>query len=382
MSDMHVVIAMNGVTGRMGRSQHLERSIMAIRRQGGVVLPNGDRIIPEPILVGRNEQRLSELAGQFDLTRWSTDVGAVLRDPDVDVYFDSQLTHLRSKLVREAIDAGKAIYCEKPLAETSETAYDLVSLAKSAGVKNGVVTDKLFLPGLIKLRKLIDEEFFGRILSVRIDFGYWVFEGFDREPQRPSWNYKADEGGSIILDMFPHWYYVIEGLFGEIESVSTLGTTHVPLRFDKGEEYDATADDAAYATFVLAGGVVVQVNSSWTTRVHRDDLVTFQVDGVEGSAVAGLRDCVVQSRADTPTLFWNPDIPNETDFRAGWTPVEDRAECDNGFKVQWEKYLRHIVCDDPFPWDFHSAARGADLVDAATTSWRERRWVDMSEVRS
>ncbi|HEU4320592.1 MAG TPA: Gfo/Idh/MocA family oxidoreductase [Acidimicrobiia bacterium] len=377
MADRTLTIAMNGVTGRMGRSQHLERSIMAIRDQGGVETSHGE-VMLEPILVGRNRERLAELARRFSLERWTTDLTSVLADPEVDIYFDSQRTDLRADAAIAAISAGKTIYCEKPLAETADVAHDLAARARSAGVKNGVVQDKLFLPGLLKLKGLIDEGFFGRILDVRIDFGYWVFEGHDQPAQRPSWNYRAEEGGSIILDMFPHWQYVIEGLFGPIESVSALGVTHIPTRYEDGEPYQATADDAAYGMMTLASGAIVQVSSSWVTRVNRDDLVIFQVDGVEGSAVAGLRDCKVQPRSDTPRPVWNPDIPNPHDFRSQWTEVRAGEQFDNGFKLQWEQFVRHVVDDEPFPWDFASAARGSDLVDAAMTSWRERRWVDLA----
>lgn len=378
MPDRNVVIAMNGVTGRMGRSQHLERSIVAIRDQGGIELADGSKVLPEPILVGRNEDRLAELAARFGLERWTTDVTGVLADPDVDVYFDSQRTDLRADSVIAAIEAGKSVYCEKPLAESAGVARDLARRARLAGTKNGVVQDKLFLPGLLKLRKLVENGFFGRIVGITVDFGYWVFEGYDRQAQRPSWNYKSEEGGSIILDMFPHWQYVIEGLFGPIESVSVLGVTQIPQRYDAGEAYAATADDAAYGTMVLESGAVVQITSSWVTRVNRDDLVVFQVDGVEGSAVAGLRDCAVQARNETPNAIWNPDIPNPIEYRDLWSPVEADETYENGFKLQWEQFIRHVVAGDPFPWNFESAARGSDLVDAAMRSWHERRWVDMA----
>ncbi|MFZ0013197.1 MAG: Gfo/Idh/MocA family oxidoreductase [Acidimicrobiia bacterium] len=380
MTSRPLVIAMNGVTGRMGRSQHLERSIMAIREEGGVELSDGSRILPEPVLVGRDEARLMGLADRFGLDNISTDVQGVLADPDVDVYFDSQRTDLRADAVLAALDAGKAVYCEKPLAESAAVAHDLARRAQASGAKNGVVHDKLFLPGLLKLRRLVDEGFFGRILGIEVDFGYWVFEGGDRPAQRPSWNYKAEEGGSIILDMFPHWQYVIEGLFGPIESVSALGVTHIPTRFDEGGVYDATADDAVYATLTLESGAVAQISSSWATRVNRDDLVVFQVDGVAGSAVAGLRDCAVQTREETPDAVWNPDVPNPIDHRSLWSPVDAGETYDNGFKLQWERFIRHVVADEPFPWDFASAARGSDLVEAAMRSWRERRWVDLSDV--
>jgi predicted dehydrogenase len=334
------------------------------------------------VLVGRDESKLADLASRYDIADWSTDLDSVLGDPSVDIYFDSQLTSLRAAAVEAAIGAGKAVYCEKPLAEDSATARRLLQQATDAGVKHGIVQDKLFLPGLIGLRSLVDSDFFGRVLSVRGDFGYWVFEGETEPSQRPAWNYKAEEGGSIILDMFPHWQYVVEDLFGEIASVTVLGATHIPVRFDDGVAYDATADDAAYAILELKNGVIVQINSSWATRVYRDELVVFQVDGVNGSAVAGLQHCRQQHRSATPRPVWNPDVPNPIDFRAGWVDVPEGTDTDNGFKLQWEAFLRHVADDAPFPWTLAAGVRGLELVDAALRSWEQRRWVDLSEVRA
>jgi predicted dehydrogenase len=382
MAERTIRVAMNGVTGRMGRNQHLERSIVAIRDEGGVETATGDRIVPLPVLVGRDESKLADLASRYDIADWSTDLHSVLGDPSVDIYFDSQLTSLRAAAVEAAIGAGKAVYCEKPLAGDSATARRLLQQATDAGVKHGIVQDKLFLPGLIGLRSLVDSDFFGRVLSVRGDFGYWVFEGETEPSQRPAWNYKAEEGGSIILDMFPHWQYVVEDLFGEIASVTVLGATHIPVRFDDGVAYDATADDAAYAILELKNGAIVQINSSWATRVYRDELVVFQVDGVNGSAVAGLQHCRQQHRSATPRPVWNPDVPNPIDFRAGWVDVPAGTDTDNGFKLQWEAFLRHVADDAPFPWTLAAGVRGLELVDAALRSWEQRRWVDLSEVRA
>jgi predicted dehydrogenase len=376
-----VTVAMNGVTGRMGRIQHLERSIMAIRNQGGVARADGSAIQVRPILVGRDEDRLRRLATAYSIPDVSTDLDAVLADPAVDVYFDAQITGARAAAVGKAIAAGKHVYCEKPLSADAATARGLAEAAARAGLKVGIVQDKLFLPGLLKLRRLIDSGFFGRLLAVRIDFGYWVFEGHVEPSQRPSWNYRAEDGGGIVLDMFPHWQYVIEDLFGPIEAVSVVATTHIPERVDEqGRKYTATADDAAYGFVVLEGGAIVQINSSWCTRVNRSDLVTFHVDGTDGSAVAGLRDCVQQHRSATPRPTWNPDVPNSTDYRAGWLPVPSIGAEDNAFKAQWEHFLRHVVDGAPFPWTFDVAARGNDLVAAAWRSSAERRWVSLREV--
>jgi predicted dehydrogenase len=376
-----VTVIVNGVTGRMGYRQHLVRSLLAIREQGGLPTGDGDRIWPELVLVGRNPDRLAEIAQRHALSDWTTDLDDALARDDVDIYFDAQLTQAREKAVRAAIAAGKHVYTEKPLADSVQTALELANAAAQAGVKHGVVQDKLFLPGLRKLKRLVDGGFFGRILSVRGEFGYWVFEGDWQAAQRPSWNYRAEDGGGIVLDMFPHWHYVLERLFGPVRAVTAVAATHVPRRVDeRGEEYEATADDAAYAIFELAGGIVAQINSSWTVRVHRDELVEFQVDGTHGSAVAGLRTCRIQHRGSTPKPVWNPDLPNAESFRDQWQVVPDNEEYDNGFKLQWEAFLRHVVEGTPFPWDFASAARGVQLAELGLISAREGRRVEIPEL--
>jgi predicted dehydrogenase len=369
---------MNGVTGRMGTNQHLVRSILAIREQGGVPLSDGRVAWPDPILVGRDEGKLRQLAAEHGIERWSTDLERCLADPEDSIYFDALTTQLRPATVHKAIAAGKHIYCEKPVASDLATALDLARLARNAGVKNGVVQDKLWLPGLRKLNQLIEAGRLGRLLSVRMDFGYWVFNGFDAPSQRPSWNYRKEEGGGIILDMYCHWRYVVEGLFGPIRSVLALAATHIPERLDEGgKAYQATADDAAYGILALDDGLVVQINSSWNTRVRRDDLLTVHVDGTEGSAVAGLRDCWIQDGASTPRAVWNPDIPQPIDFYQSWDKVAEGELFDNAFKAQWELFLRHVAAGGDFPWDFLQAARGVQLAELAERSSRERRWLDI-----
>jgi predicted dehydrogenase len=371
-------IIMNGVTGRMGTNQHLVRSIVALRKQGGIQLPNGDTLQVDPILVGRNEQKLRQLAETHGIERWSTNLQECLANPSDEIYFDAQSTPLRSEGLRAAIRAGKHIYCEKPIASDLPTALELVRLARQAGIKHGVVQDKLFLPGLLKLKRVIDSGFLGKLLSVRGEFGYWIFEGDWQAAQRPSWNYLKEDGGGIIIDMFCHWRYVLDQIFGEVRAVSCLGTTHIPERFnEKGQRYTVTTDDAAYGTFELDGGIIAQINSSWSVRVYRDELLSLQVDGTLGSAIAGLHSCKVQSRVNTPRAIWNPDVPNTHDFRADWMEVPDNQTFDNGFKVQWELFLRYIVCDEPFPWTLLEGAKGVQLAELGLQSWQERRWLDV-----
>jgi predicted dehydrogenase len=372
-----ITIAMNGVTGRMGTNQHLVRSLLAIRDQGGIAVGAGEHLWPVPTLVGRDERKLAALAEPHEL-EYTTDLAAAL--DAADVYFDAQVTSRREAAVRAAIDAGRHVYCEKPLTEDCDSALALARAADAAGVKHGVVQDKLFLPGLRTLKRVLDSGALGRVLSVRGEFGYWVFPGPDPAPQRPSWNYRAQDGGGIIADMFAHWRYVLDELFGAVHGVFAYGTTHIPVRHDEqGEPYDATADDAAYAIFELAGGVIAQMNSSWCVRVDRGELFELQVDGTDGTAVAGLRECRLQPAAATPRSIWNPDLPDPVDHRAAWMPVP-REDPDNAFKAQWELFLRHVALDEPFPWDFHAGARGVQLSELGLRSWRERRWMEVPEL--
>ena len=381
MATQRIGLIMHGVTGRMGMNQHLIRSIVAIRAQGGVLLSNGDRLMPDPILVGRNAEKIEALAREHGNLRFTTDLDAALANKDDTVFFDAATTQMRPTLVKKAIAAGKHVYCEKPCATNVQEAMELYEAAKAAGVRHGVVQDKLWLPGLLKLKRLIDSGFFGEILSVRGEFGYWVFEGDWMPAQRPSWNYRKEDGGGMILDMLCHWRYVIDNLFGNVQAVSCLGATHIPQRWDEnGQPYKATADDAAYATFQLDTGVIAHFNSSWAVRVRRDDLLTLQVDGTHGSAVAGLRGCVSQARVNTPKPVWNPDIAQPIDFMANWEEVPDNAEFDNAFKAQWELFLRHVVEGGEFKWNLREGVKGVQLVEAGLQSWEQRRWVDIDQL--
>ncbi|MEY9103409.1 putative dehydrogenase [Sinorhizobium fredii] len=375
-------IILHGVTGRMGYNQHLVRSILAIRDQGGLTLKSGERLEIDPIIVGRNRDKMEQLAKRHNIARWSTDLDAAMADPKDQIFFDAGTTLMRADLIGKALDAGKHVYCEKPISDDLKIAVKLARKARASGLKHGVVQDKLFLPGLRKLAMLRDSGFFGKILSVRGEFGYWVFEGDWGVPaQRPSWNYRKNDGGGIILDMLCHWRYVLDNLFGEVKAVSCLGATHIPRRVDEqGRTYDCDTDDAAYATFELEGGVIAQVNSSWTVRVRRDDLVTFQVDGTHGSAVAGLTKCWTQHRVNTPKPVWNPDQPQTIDFYKTWDEVPDTQVFDNGFKAQWEMFLRHVAEGAPWPYGLEAGAKGVQLAELGLKSWAERRWLDVPEL--
>lgn len=382
MPTQRLGIIMHGVTGRMGMNQHLIRSIVAIRNQGGVTLSNGDKVMPDPILIGRNAEKIEALARAHKIERWGTDLDQALANKDDTVFFDAGTTQMRPTLLAKALRAGKHVYCEKPIATTLAEAMDIAQVAEKSGLKHGAVQDKLFLPGLRKLDMLRRAGFFGRMLSLRLEFGYWVFEGDLQPIQRPSWNYRAEDGGGMILDMMCHWRYVLDNLFGEVKSITCLGATHIPQRWDEaGQPYKATADDAAYAIAELVGHngepVVAQLNMSWATRVNREDLVTFHVDGTHGSAVATLTDCKAQSRVNTPRPVWNPDVKQTMHFTEQWQEVPDTQVYDNGFKIQWEHFIRHVVEDAPYKWTLPEGAKGVQLVEAALQSWKERRWVDV-----
>ncbi|WP_435531410.1 Gfo/Idh/MocA family protein [Ruania halotolerans] len=385
MSTRTLRIAMNGITGRMGYRQHLLRSILPIRDQGGVLLPDGTKVQVEPILVGRRENALAEIAAEHNIAEWTTDLDGIINDPATDIVFDASMTSLRADTLTKAMKAGKHIFTEKPTAETLSEAIELARLRTETGVTAGVVHDKLYLPGLVKLRRLVDEGFFGRILSLRGEFGYWVFEGEHQAAQRPSWNYRAEDGGGMTTDMFCHWNYVLEGILGSVKSVTAKTITHIPTRWDeKGAEYPATADDAAYGIFEIAGpngeDIVAQINSSWAVRVYRDELVEFQVDGTHGSAVAGLNKCVAQQRAHTPKPVWNPDLPVTESFRDQWMEVPANGDLDNGFKAQWEEFLRDALAGREHRYDLLSAARGVQLAEAGLASSAEGKRVELDPI--
>jgi predicted dehydrogenase len=381
MTEHKIGVIMNGVTGRMGTNQHLMRSIAEIIKQGGVRISPGETIMPDPVLIGRDENKLKRLCQLSGVKKMSTDLDQALADPANVIYFDAQITGKRAEAIRKAVKAGKHIYCEKPIAINTTQAMELYELCKEHHVKHGVVQDKLWLPGIIKIKRLIQQGFFGRVLSVRGEFGYWVFEGNSIPAQRPSWNYRKEDDGGIITDMLCHWRYLLDNVFGKVKAVSCLGATHITERFDEeGKPYKCTADDSAYATFELEGGMIAQFNSSWTVRVRRDDLLTLQVDGTKGSAVAGLRECYIQHYGNTPKPVWNPDIPQPINFFEGWAKVPEQETYDNAFKVQWELFLKHIVRGDPFPWDMREGVKGVQLAEKGLESWSKKCWVNIPEL--
>ena len=375
-------VIMNGVTGRMGTNQHLIRSLAAIISQGGVKVSDNEIIMPDLVLVGRNENKLKKLAERTQVERWTTNLDEVLKEDQYHIYFDAQTTGRRADAIKKAVAAGKHIYCEKPIATSTQVALELYQLCEKASLKHGVVQDKLWLPGMLKLKSLIENDFFGDILSVRGDFGYWVFEGHTVPAQSPSLNYRKEDDGGIIVDMLCHWRYLLDNIFGSGKGVFCLGATHIPERIDEnGLPYTCTADDAAYSIFELEGGIIAQFNSSWTTRVRRDDLLTLHVDGTKGSSVVGLRECWTQEYGNTPKPVWNPDIPNPIDFKEGWTKVQEKKGFENAFKIQWELFLKHLLLDTPFPWNLMEGAKGVQLAELGLESWKKKTWIKIPELK-
>jgi predicted dehydrogenase len=381
MGSRRIGVLVDGATGRLGTTQHL-RALLAIRAEGGLPLADGDRLMPEPVLLGRNPEKLAALAEKSGGLKWSTDRDACLADPAIDLYFDATATGGRPERAHAAFAAGKHVYLEKPIAETLEDALSLARAAERAGKKGGVVQDKLFLPGLKKLRKLYEANFFGRVLSIRLDFGWWVFDGELYPAQRPSWNYQKATGGGLILDMFAHWRYIFDRLLGPIAAVSCRHMTAVPERRDEqGRRYPVDVEDHAFAIFELAGGVLAQIGSSWANRVKRDDLLQIQVDGTLGSAVCGLHRCFVQPLVLTPKPFFSPEVPQSMVFDEQWQEMPDIEPFENGYRAGWELFLRHVAEDAPFPAPLLEGAKSVQLAEACYQSHRERRWVDLPALK-
>jgi predicted dehydrogenase len=379
MAIQTIRIAMEGVTGRLGTNQHLVRSLLAIRLEGGLVLQNADRLMPEPVLLGRSPEKLAALAAAHGGLKWSADAAATLADNTINVYFDVAATGGRLERALRAIAAGKHIYLEKPVANSSAEAMAIVRAAKQRGVKAAAVQDKVYLPGFHKLKKVRDSGFFGRILSARLESGWWVFDGELYPAQRSSWNYRKADGGGLVLDMYPHWRYLTSSLMGPIKAVSCRKMTQQKKRWDEaGQPFDVDVEDEVFATFEFEAGALAQVTTSWASRVKRDDLIQIQIDGTLGSAVAGGHTCYVQSLAATPRPAWNVEVPQAMDFDTQWQEVADDEPFKNSYRHGWEQFLRHIAEGAPLRSTLLEGAKDVQLTEACYQSDRERRWVDLA----
>ncbi len=373
-------IVLNGASGGIANRQHLERALIPMIREGGLPV-GGRRIVPKLLLVGRDEGRLKAVADRFGLDAWTTDLSAAIADPAYPVVFDAGVTGARAGLLRSAIEAGKHVYAEKPVVTDVAVGRELLALAEAKGVKHGVVEDKLFLPGLEKLKLARAQGLIGRVLQFRLDFGYWIFTGHDVPTQRPSWNYRRGEGGGLLLDMYPHWRYVVEGVLGPIDSVVSTAWTAIPERIDEaGKPYAVDTDDSNATLVRLKSGAVGVITSSWATRVKRDDLVTFQVDGTEGSAVAGLHRCRVQPLAATPKARFDPNVDHGQDYDRDWMDMPELSPVRNGYRAGWEAFIRHVVAGEPMAADLAAGIRDVALAVACETSVAEGRWVAMDSL--
>jgi len=381
MTVKEIGIIVHGATGRIGATQHLANALAPIRAEGGVV-SGANRIMPRLLLAGRNATRLEEIARLHGGVEWTTDVDAALAKPAYSIFFDAAATEQRVAVLTKAIAAGKHIYSEKPAAPTVDEGLALLHAARARGLKTGVVEDKIYLPGLQKLRTLSANGFFGRVTGFRLEFGWWVFDGIERASQRPSWNYKSATNGGLTLDMYPHWRYVLEGILGPIQRVVTAATTAIPERRDEtGVPYRVDVDDASLTLAELATGVIGSIICSWATRVRRDDLLTLQIDGTDGSAIAGLHRCWIQTAAETPLVrHFNPDRDLGIDYLADWKEVPGGGSYINSYRIGWENFLRHVADDAPLTNDFAAGLRDVQLAQACYRSLAERKWVSLEEI--
>ncbi|HET7850713.1 MAG TPA: Gfo/Idh/MocA family oxidoreductase [Pseudolabrys sp.] len=380
MAAREIGIIVNGATGRIGSTQHLAHALVPIRTEGG--LPAGDeRIVPRPLLLGRDRDRLAAVARSHGIAEWTTDLDAALANPEFPIFFDAAATHQRVPTLSRAIAAGKHIYSEKPVAPTAEQGLALLRAAEKAGLKTGAVEDKVYLPGLQKIARLAGDGFFGRIVGFKLDFGWWVFDGIEAPSQRPSWNYHSSGGGGLTLDMYPHWRYVIEDIVGRVRRIVTSASTAIGERADEsGKRFKVDVDDRSITLAELENGAVGTIISTWATRVRRDDLMTLQIDGTGGSAVAGLHRCWVQSKADTPTVrHFNPDKDIDADYRADWREFAGEVRKVNPYRVGWEDFLRHVVVGAPLRATFAAGIRDVQFAEASKRSASERRWVEIDE---
>ncbi len=381
MTVKEIGIIVHGATGRIGATQHLANALAPIRAEGGLV-SGVNRIMPRLLLAGRNATRLEEIARLHSGVEWTTDVDAALAKPAYSIFFDAAATEQRVAVLTKAIAAGKHIYSEKPAAPTVAEGLALLHAARARGLKTGVVEDKIYLPGLQKLRTLSANGFFGRVTGFRLEFGWWVFDGIERASQRPSWNYKSATNGGLTLDMYPHWRYVLEGILGPIQRVVTAASTTIPERRDEtGVPYRVDVDDASLTLAELATGVIGSIICSWATRVRRDDLLTLQIDGTDGSAIAGLHRCWIQTAAETPLVrHFNPDRDLGIDYLADWKEVPGGGSYINSYRIGWENFLRHVADDAPLTNDFAAGLRDVQLAQACYRSLAERKWVSLQEI--
>ena len=378
MATRRIGIILHGATSRIGTTQHLMNSLLPIRAEGGLPLANGDRLVPDPILVGRTADKLEALAQRLGVTRWTTDLDAALANPEDELFFECAFGGGRPELARRALAAGKHIYLEKPVAETLAEVVALRADAEAAGAKHAVMQDKIHLPGLAKLKTVLNLGSLGRLLSMKLEFGWWVFDGEHIPAQRTSWNYRKATGGGLVLDMFPHWRYVIDHLFGAPTALTCHMRTAQPKRWDEQHRpYDVDVEDEARAILEFPGGLVGEVFSSWATRIRRDDMLVVTAEGTQGSAVATLQQCWTQSLANTPKPVFPVQAPQTMDFRSQWAEVPDMVPFKNSYRQAWELFLRHVAEEAPNTASLAQAARGLQLIEACHESHNARRWVNL-----
>ncbi|MFL5334274.1 MAG: Gfo/Idh/MocA family oxidoreductase [Geminicoccaceae bacterium] len=381
MATRRLGIIIHGATSRIGTTQHLLNSLIPIRQEGGLPLSNGDRLMPDPILVGRTPEKLQALAERLGLTRWTTDLDAALANPEDELFFECAYGGGRAQLAHRAIKAGKHIYLEKPVADSLAEVLELRAAAEAAGRKHAVMQDKIHLPGLVKLKTVLGLGTLGKLLSMKLEFGWWVFDGEVIPAQRTSWNYKQAMGGGLVLDMFPHWRYVIDHLFGAPTALTCHMRTAQPKRWDEQHRpYDVDVEDEARAILEFPDGMVGEIFSSWATRIRRDDMLVITAEGTAGSATCTLHQCWMQTLANTPKPLFPVNAPQPMDFRSQWAEVPELVPFKNSYRQAWEAFLRHVAEDAPNTASLLQAAHGLQLIEACHTSHKERRWVSLPPI--
>jgi predicted dehydrogenase len=370
MAVIKVPVFVRSATGRMTRRQHLERSLAAIVADGGLEIPGGDCIMPEPFLLGRREETLAPLATELGYP-YSTDVESALGGaPAGAVYFEGSPTKLHHQGISRALDSRMHIYTEKPLTLGVEESLDLVRQVRQRGVCGGVVQDKRYLNGPAQLNHLIQQGLIGQPYHVSLDFGYLVHPD---DGTRPDWNSDVAEGGGIILDMVSHWDYLLKHMVGQPRRVNAHSGLHIKQRTRNGQPVPATAEDSVYATFEAGSGVagepvICTTASSWCRRPRKRGLLEIRVQGTLGAAEAYLDRCYFISNDRTPAISWDPDAASREDFLEGWERYEEALVPENAFRHQWELFLRHIVTGSANPASLLDGAQGVETATRTLAS--------------
>ena len=282
------------------------------------------------------------------------------RTPSFPILFDAAATKQRVSTLTKAIAAGKHIYSEKPVALSVADGMALLTAARARNLKHGAVEDKIFLPGLQKLSAARRAE----ILRPRHRLSpRFRLVGVRRiRAQKPA--AKLELPAKRCRRSHHGYVSALALRRSKAFSARSVGLWHatataIPQRADEsGTRYDVDVDDTSLTLAELENGAVGTIACSWATRVRRDDLLTFQIDGTSGSAVAGLHRCWAQSAGDTPEVrHINPMVDIGFDYRRDWKEVPGLAAYANPYRVGWDRFLKHIVTGEPLASDLSAGIR-------------------------